>query len=49
MDKDEFNCDYCDTDFKIAHDHLQDVAFCPFCGTELEHEDVNDDSEKDWE
>jgi uncharacterized Zn-finger protein len=49
MDKDDFTCGYCDTEFQITHDHLQPILFCPFCGTEMEHEDVADDSEKEWE
>ena len=45
MNEDDFECNYCDAKFTITHDHQDDVTYCPFCGTELEQDDEDEDDE----
>ena len=47
MEEDQFECDYCEAEFKVIHEHINEVQFCPFCATPLEPENDNDDEDKD--
>lgn len=49
MEEDSFECDYCEAEYKVSHEHINEVQFCPFCATPLEHENEEDDAEKEWE
>lgn len=49
MEEDSFECHYCEAEFKVTHEHINEVVHCPFCGIELEHEDEDDDPDKDDE
>ena len=44
MEKKEILCDSCSSSCKVIHDEDEYyvVKFCPFCGTELIPEDVED-------
>lgn len=46
-DNDSIVCNFCDTEFSVqSSDSEAEVAFCPFCGTELGDEDDIDDEEE---
>lgn len=47
MAQDWTTCQACDLEFKVITPELDAVAFCPFCGTQLEEEELPDDEE--WE
>lgn len=49
MEQDEFICAYCEAEYKVTHEHINEVSHCPFCGTLMESEDEDDDSEKEWD
>ena len=41
-------CDSCDAEFKINHnmdDDYYQVKYCPFCGEELDEDNVDEDTE----
>ena len=41
-------CDSCDAEFKINHnldDEYYDIKYCPFCGEELDEDNVDEDTE----
>ena len=41
-------CDSCDAEFKINHnmdDEYYQVKYCPFCGEELDEDNVDEDTE----
>jgi hypothetical protein len=46
----QYQCDSCDAEFKIKHaldDHYYEVMFCPFCGSDIEEEE--EDENEDYE
>lgn len=51
LDGDPILCENCDTEFLVTQteDYDQDVAFCPFCGSEIDgyidDEDFEDDED----
>lgn len=50
--KKQFNCTECGADFKVRHDMDESyykILFCPFCSTELEHEDDYGEDSDDYE
>ena len=50
--KKQFNCTECGADFKVRHDMDESyykILFCPFCSTELEHEDDYGEDLDDYE
>lgn len=49
MEEDELTCGYCEAEFTVTHEHINEVQFCPFCATPIEVENEDDDSEKEWE
>lgn len=42
---DTFNCYECDEEFTVqsTYDTEDPVSFCPYCGSEIEHEEIDDD------
>ncbi len=41
-------CDSCDAEFKINHnmdDEYYEIKYCPFCGEELDEDNVDEDTE----
>ena len=51
MEEDTFECEYCEAEFKVIHEHINDVQYCPFCSTPLTFngDKDNDDEDKDLE
>ena len=48
MKSEWITCEGCEEEFRIVSDALQLPQFCPFCGTEIEHED-EDGEESDFD
>ena len=40
-------CGECEAEFKIISDSLDTAGFCPYCGYELEEDDLSEDEEWD--
>jgi hypothetical protein len=47
MNEDDFECTYCEAKFTVTHDHMDSVVYCPFCATELDETD-SDDEDDEW-
>ena len=49
IDNDPVYCDNCDSEFIViqTEEYEQDVAFCPFCGSEVGSVAEYDDSDED--
>jgi hypothetical protein len=45
--KDWVECESCLTEFRVVSDSDEVIAFCPFCGSEIECQD--DDEEEEFE
>ena len=46
MNHDDIECPFCDSRFTVdCEDEDATVAFCPYCGEDLDLEDDSDDSE----
>lgn len=47
---DWITCNDCGEEYKVISDTLESVAFCPFCGTEieLEYDERDDEDEEDY-
>ena len=43
---DWIECLYCEEEFKIITDSLESVAYCPFCGEDVEVS-INDDEDEE--
>lgn len=43
---DWIKCLYCEEEFKIITDSLESVAYCPFCGEDVEVQ-INDDEDEE--
>jgi len=41
--EDEIYCDYCDSNFVIISNGEDDIQYCPFCGTELVLETIDEE------
>lgn len=50
-DKDNLNCYECGAEFLVqpAFDIEEPISFCPYCGSEIEHEEVDDDLDGDMD
>lgn len=49
MSKSRHECVECDAVFTISHqldETYYEVTNCPFCGAEIEHDDLDDDDEE---
>lgn len=40
-------CDQCGEEFRINGDTEQTVNYCPFCGSDIDHIDDEDESDDD--
>ena len=41
-------CEYCDTEFTVLSSSDADLAFCPYCGSELDEDaDFEDEEDED--
>jgi hypothetical protein len=49
MEEDKFECDECEAEYKVSHEHINEVQFCPFCSTPITPEDDSDDTDPDWD
>lgn len=47
MEEDELICGYCEAEYTVTHEHINEVAYCPFCGTDSEITDEDDDADKE--
>ncbi len=45
--KDWVECESCWTEFRVVSDTDELVAFCPYCGSEVESKDEDEDFEED--
>lgn len=45
--KDWVECESCWAEFRVVSDTDELVAFCPYCGSEVDVEDEDDDFEED--
>jgi uncharacterized paraquat-inducible protein A len=36
-------CEECETEFRVISDNHNSIAYCPYCGYELEFEDDEDE------
>lgn len=43
-DEDVFECEYCEANFTVEADVEEEVAFCPFCGSDI-YDDEGDEEE----
>ena len=48
MEKEEFSCNVCDTEFSVEHYGDSVVSFCPFCGDDRLFDEDEDLDESDW-
>ncbi len=46
MDREDFVCEVCDSEFSVEHYDEDEVCFCPFCGESLFKDD--DDETSSW-
>lgn len=42
-------CGSCQTEFKVISDNDDDVAFCPYCGADIELDDSVDHEDYDFD
>jgi rRNA maturation endonuclease Nob1 len=47
--KDWIECQSCWAEFRVVSDTDEIVAFCPYCGCEVEHKDEEDEEENEYE
>lgn len=45
--KDWVECESCGTEFRVVSDSDELLAYCPFCGADVENEVEEDDYEED--
>lgn len=45
--KDWVECESCWAEFRVVSDTDELVAFCPYCGSQVDAEDEDDDFEED--
>lgn len=44
-------CESCDSEFKVVSDTVDQeevIAFCPYCGTEMEEQEDEDEEDLDY-
>lgn len=46
----DYICSYCEAEYKIiADDCINEACHCPFCGTLIEPDNEDEDSDKEYE
>lgn len=43
MDREDYVCDMCDSEFTVEHSENNTAAFCPFCGEQLFDDEVEEE------
>lgn len=41
------NCNVCDEEFRVISESLESVAYCPFCGNDIEEDEEEDEDYED--
>lgn len=45
--KDWVECQSCMVEFKVVSDTDEPLAYCPYCGSDIEHDEIEEEFEED--